>query len=100
MRAQESFLFSNFTTTQGPFTLRGGRYVVTMKGTSGTLSLQVLAADGTTFVIAKDIAGNAVTNASLATATFFTVDLPPISAEFAGSSPVGAYASIVRVPEE
>ena len=98
MRAPESHAFSDFSTTQGPFQLYGGRYVVTMVGTSGTLSLKVLGPDNSTFIITKDIAGNAVTNGSLGTASFNTVDLPPGQYEFAGSSPVAAYASIARCP--
>ncbi len=100
MRATEAKLFSNFSTTQGPFKLEGGRYVVCMVGTSGTLSLKTLGPDGTTYIICTDIAGNAVTNAALATASFNTVDLPPGQYEFAGSSPVGAYANVVRCPGE
>lgn len=98
MRASDGFTFLNFTTTQGPFVLEGGRYVVLMVGTSGTLSLKMLGPDGTTFIICKDIAGSAVTNGALATASFNTVDLPPGQFEFAGTSPVGAYANIYRCP--
>ena len=101
MRAQEGVIFKNFSSSpQGPFKLLGGRYVVTMVGTSGTLSLEVLGPDGSTYIICKDIANNAVTNGSLATATFNTVDLPPCQCEFIGSTPVGAFASIVRVPQD
>lgn len=91
---------AGFSATQGPFVLNGGRYVVTMVGTSGTLSLKTLGPDGSTFIICKDIAGNAVTNGSLATASFNTVDLPPGQYEFAGSSPVAAFANVVRCPGE
>lgn len=99
MRAQEAKLFSNFSSSpQGPFRLEGGRYVVCMVGTSGTLSLEILGPDGSTYIICKDIAGVAVTNAALGTASFNTVDLPPGQYEFIGASPVGAYAEVVRCP--
>jgi hypothetical protein len=103
MRAQEAVLFngtgSGFTgTPTASFKLLGGRYVVCMVGTSGTLSLKILGPDGSTYIICKDIAGNAVTNGSLATASFNTVDLPPGQYEFDGTSPVAAYAEIVRCP--
>ena len=99
MRAPESHVFSNFSSSPtATFPLYGGRYVVTMVGTSGTLSLKVLGPDNSTFIITKDIAGNAVTNGSLGTATFNTVDLPPGQYQFAGSSPVAAYASVARCP--
>jgi hypothetical protein len=48
----------------------------------------------------KDTLGNAVTNSSLGTLSVQTVDCPPGQYELIGSSPVGAYASIVRVPSE
>lgn len=105
MRAQESKLFNGianagFSTTQGPFRLEGGRYVVLMVGTSGTLSLEILGPDGSTFIIVTDNEGNAVTNASLGTASLNQVDLPPGQYQFAGSSPVAAYAQVVRCPIE
>lgn len=102
MSATDAFLFNGasnagFSSTQGPFTLKGGRYIVCMVGTSGTLSLKTLGPDGSTYIVCKDIAGNAVTNGSLATASFNTVDLPAGQYEFAGTSPVAAYASVARV---
>ena len=100
MRAQESVTFTSFSTTQGPFFLRGGRYTVAMVVTSGTCSLEILGPDGSTYVIMNDTLGNAVTNASLATYSIQTVDCPPGEYQFAGSSPVAANASVVRVPSE
>ena len=102
MSATDGVIFSGvalagFSTTQGPFNLKGGRYVVCMVGTSGTLSLKTLGPDNSTFIICKDIAGNAVTNGSLATASFNTVDLPAGQYQFSGSSPVAAFASAARV---
>ena len=101
MRAQQSVNFVNVTATiVGTFRLEGGRYQVTMVGTSGTLSLEILGPDDSTYVIMKDTLGNAVTNSSLGTVSIQTVDCPPGEYKFTGSSPVGAYASIVRVPSE
>lgn len=105
MRATHGKLFNGTGTgfTGSPtatFKLEGGRYVVCMVGTSGTLSLEMLGPDGTTFIICKDIAGNAITNGSLATASFNTVDLPPGQYVFAGTSPVAAFAQITRCPGE
>lgn len=50
-RVQER-AFSNVSTTQGPFNLRGGAYVmtVTAQWSGGTVGLQRLAADGVTFI--------------------------------------------------
>lgn len=101
MRAQESRQFLNFSSSpQGPFFLTGGRYLVVMKGTSGTCSLEILGPDDSTYVIMKDTLGNAVTNASLGTLSIQTVDCPPGEYELIGSSPVGAYVTITRVPSE
>ncbi len=51
--SRESIQFSNISATTGAFTLMGGRYGITAMGTAfGTLTLQALAFDGTTYVTA------------------------------------------------
>lgn len=58
------------------FVLLGGRYVLVATATwgGGSIALKALAADGTTYVTVKDIAGNAV---SLTADGSVAVDLPP-----------------------
>ena len=48
----ENFAFKNVSTTQGPFTLRGGNYGMTVHATfgGGSVTLQRLSPDGSTFV--------------------------------------------------
>lgn len=49
----DSHLVSNVSATTGSFTLHGGRYAVIVVGaTFGTLTLQILGADGTTWLTA------------------------------------------------
>lgn len=48
----EVIVFKNVSATQGPFTLRGGNYGITVHATfgGGSVTLQRLAPDGSTFV--------------------------------------------------
>lgn len=51
--SRESFNYSNIAATTGTFSLMGGRYGLTCKAsTYGTVTLQVLAFDATTWLIA------------------------------------------------
>jgi hypothetical protein len=51
--ASDSHIESNISATTAAFQLRGGRYGITAIGTAfGTLTLQVLGADGTTWLAA------------------------------------------------
>jgi hypothetical protein len=79
------------------FGLKGGQYQVTMLGTSGSLSLQGLGPDGSTFITMNDVNGHAVTNSSLGTASTTVVELPAGQYQFAGTSPVGATAGVARI---
>ncbi len=61
--SRESIQFSNISATTSKFGVMGGRYGITAMGTAfGTLTLQVLAGDATTFLTAATaIAANGVT---------------------------------------
>lgn len=100
MRATESITFKNFSTTQGPFTLLGGRYLVTMLGTSGSLSFEYLGPDGSTWIVPNSLAGAATTNSSLGTPGSYVVPVSAGQYRFAGTSPVGAYAQVTRIPQD
>lgn len=94
--AYESHAFSNFSTTQTFTVNNGGRFMVNMMGTSGTLSLKRIGPDGSTAIICKDVTGTAITNGSLGTASTALADLAPGQYNFSGSTPVGAYAEVIR----
>ena len=74
MNVTESVLFTS--ALPGPFTLKGGRYLFSVTATfgGGSVALQGLLPDGTTFATVPDVAGNAV---SLTAAGWKTVDLTP-----------------------
>ncbi len=61
--SRESFQFSNISATTATFTLMGGRYGITCMGTGfGSVTLQVQAFDGTTYLTAATaITANGVT---------------------------------------
>lgn len=81
--------FSNISADTAGFTLRGGRYGVEVVGTGfGTVSLQRLAADGSTYV---DVFTAFSANG------YQTVDLPPGTYRFHVSSATGVYATVTSV---
>jgi hypothetical protein len=83
--------FSNISATTAAFSLRGGRYAVMANATgSGTMGLQMLSPDGSTFV--------AVHTAFAAVTGFATVDLPPGTYKFVLATFTAVYASICRIP--
>ena len=98
MRAPESKIYKNFSTTQGPFVLLGGYYkcYIISGSTSGSnhVDLTRAGADGsTTFV---DFAGS--TSASSSSGYVY---LPPGQYSWTVSGTLaGIYAEIIRVPFE
>jgi hypothetical protein len=90
---QEGVAFSNISATTAAFPLNGGRYacVVTATFGGGSVKLQTLAGDGSTWI-------------SLSSATDFTVagvgaaDLPPGQFRFTIATATAVYCSVTRVP--
>jgi hypothetical protein len=80
---------TNASTTQGPFTLLGGRYALTAHGTwsSGSATLQLLAPDGVTYVNV----------ASFTSDGSATVSLPAGKYQVAVSGASGVYVSITKI---
>lgn len=92
-----SFIAVNFSATQGPFDVKKGVYTFSVVGTfsSGSVSLEQLAADGSTYVIVKDAFGNAAT---ISAAGETVVALSEGQYEFVvGGSPSAMYASLAPV---
>lgn len=86
----ESQTFSNISATTAAFTLRGGLYGVTAKGTwgGGSLTLQRLAADATTYITAL---------AAFTTDGYATVSLPPGQYKFAVATATAVYVDITSI---
>lgn len=98
MRAPESKLFKNFSTTQGPFELHGGYYkYYLITGTpsgSNHVDLTRLGADGSTVFV--DVAGS-----TSSTSSSGYVYLAPGQYSWTVTGTLaGIYAEIVRVPFE
>lgn len=71
----ENMLFSNISASTASFPLAGGKYGISCKAsTYGTVTLQILAADGTTYL-------NALT--AFSADSYATVELPPCTARVA-----------------
>ncbi len=70
--SRESTQFSNISATTAAFQVMGGRYGITCMGTGfGTVTLQTLAGDGSTYLTAATaIAANGVTIVDLPAGTY------------------------------
>ncbi len=89
------FKVANASATQGPFELLGGKYGVTIVGTGfGTVALNILGPDGTTYVVVTDDSGVTV---SVAANTYTVVDLPPCEVQIAISTTTAVYASVIPI---
>jgi hypothetical protein len=90
----ESKQFSNISATTAAFTLKGGKYGITVKatGASGTIDLKALAVDGVTWVAAI----TQITGA--APAVYVTADLPPGQYRVEIGTYTGVYVAITSVP--
>ncbi len=90
---------SNFSATQGPFTVEKGLYAVSIVGTGGatftgggSVSLDLCGPDGSTYIIVKDAYGNAATFTGNSETT---VTLPDGQIEFVVSGTVSAIDMVV-----
>lgn len=95
MRAQEGQIFSNISANTAAFKLTGGRYLACATATfgGGSIKLQKLGPDGTTYV-------------SVAAATDFSAagcgiaEVPPGDYRFTIATATAVYISLDRVPGE
>ena len=110
MRAPDSVTYSNFTADQGPFQLEGGKYLFGGVASSwGTLTLERLGPDGSTYVSVKAIYEKAdgtggtadpLVTSQLGANGAIVIDLPPGQYKIVASSVTAAYAEVTRVPGE
>jgi len=87
----ESKPFNNISATTAAFTLKGGKYAVTVVATfgGGSVTLQGLALDGTTFVTVL---------AAFTANGFASVDLPPGQYRLTVATATAIFASVTSVP--
>ncbi len=102
---QEGMSFSGNTNNPASFTLTlGGRYLATVVGTGfGTVELQVLGADGTTWESLKDHRYNGTAFAEVVIGSFanngaFVLDLSPGTYRWNITTATAVSASIARCP--
>lgn len=89
LTTNETQSFSNISATTAAFALRGGLYGVECKGTGyGTVTLQRLAADASTYITALT---------AFAADGFATVTLPPGTYKVAVASATAVYVDIVEI---
>lgn len=83
-------IFSNVSTTQGPFKLNGGTYGLSVVATwnSGSVTLEMLAADGSTYIPAL---------AAFSANGYGAVALPPGQYKLVVASATGVYMAIARI---
>lgn len=93
MRAVDGKSFSNIAATTATFQLLGGQYGICVTGTwsSGSVTLEMLAADGATFVTAAT---------AFSTNTYETAYLPAGTYKFVVTTATAVYAAITRIPSE
>lgn len=104
--AYEGKSFSNISATTAAFPLTlGGKYSVSVVATfgGGSVKLQQLGPDGSTFLDQQAAFNNAGTEADLVISTFAAngtkvLDLPPGQYKFTIATATAVYASITRVP--
>jgi hypothetical protein len=86
----ENVVLSNKSATTGPFTLTGGQYGVTVTATfgGGNVTLQRLAADGSTYVTCLT---------AFTAAGYASVYLPPGTYQVAITTATGVYADITCI---
>ena len=83
-------IFSNVAATQGPFTLYGGTYGVTATATwgGGSVTLQMLAPDGVTWITAL---------AAFTANGYGAISLPPGQYRFLVTTATAVFVSIGRI---
>jgi hypothetical protein len=91
MNIGESVLFSNLSATPAQFALEGGEYAMFVSATwgGGSVTLQGLAADGTTLVSLMP---------AFTSNGYGYLDLPPGQYTLAVATATAVYISICRVP--
>lgn len=95
MNVTESILWTS--ADAGAKTLKGGRYLFNVVATfgGGSVALQGILADGTTFATVPDVAGNAV---SLTAAGWKLVDLTPGQYKILIATATSVFANATSVP--
>jgi hypothetical protein len=92
MRSGDSFSASNISADTAAFPLAGGLYGIDYIGSNwGTVTLQKLAGDASTYVTAAT---------AFAANGYTTVNLAPGKYKLAVSSATAVYVQIVRIPSE
>jgi len=88
--ATESKKFSSISAPTAPFTLKGGKYALTVVNAgAGTVDIQVLGPDGATWLdVSSNITGNGIG----------TADLPPGQYRINPSGVASITAAITSVP--
>ncbi len=83
------FVVKNASATQGPFELLGGKYGFTASATfgGGTVVLQILGPDGTTYITVSSFTAN----------NYAAVDLPPCEVQIAITTASAVYASVIPI---
>ena len=91
--ATEAKQFSNIAANTAAFALKGGKYAVNVVATfgGGSVKLQALAADGSTF-----LSVSAATD--FAAAGYANVDLPPGQYRFTVATATAVFANACSVP--
>jgi hypothetical protein len=84
----ERVTFSNIAATPAPFTLRGGAYGVMVNGTFGTVTLQRLSLDGTSYITVLT---------AFTAAGYASVNLPAGTYQLLLATASGIYADIVGI---
>lgn len=89
----EIYYFANISVTPAAFDLMGGFYGVTVSATfgGGSITLQRLAADGTTYVTCLT---------AFTVAGYATVSLPPGTYKFAIATATAVYVDIVAIARD
>jgi hypothetical protein len=87
----EEVRFSNIAATTAAFSLKGGHYSITAKATwgGGSATLQILAADGSTYLTAAT---------ALSADGFATAFLPAGTYKFAIATATAVYLEIKAIP--
>lgn len=93
MRMRDGYLASNIAATTAAFSLKGGKYGVIASATwgGGSVTLQRLAADGSTYVTALT---------AFSANGYSTVDLPEGTYKIAIATATAVYVGIDRIPGE
>jgi|SRR5271156_2290790 len=86
----ELFAYKNVSATQGPFTLRGGQYAVTVLATwgGGSVTLQRLGDDGSTYITCLT---------AFSANGYATVNLPSGTYQLAVATATAVYVDVTSV---